>query len=332
MFSETLEVVVPHGNASSHAVELPPVAGDPDDPLVVSLRTNMALTSTNGAAVFVGNTGGRPVGWDTKAESEMRADLQHRARVIKATYDGLFHPQALDPAKALADAAVEEVDRVEAIYDKWANSRLPLKPSARSPLLFNGAEFGPIGLGSPLTPDIDTWALWPKNRTETLEYFMRYLPLLQGERGGATAGYEAPEHFVRALLAARSRDRNRIRAGLRTAFREYYCAEYGLAQSESWRKNKEQAEAQSSGMILGVAESSGTGWGLAAAPTPGTPEPEPEPGPVTGEEDPEASPTEPDGMTRATKIAGAVAVAGVAAVAVGWALHRSAIRPRRTAA
>lgn len=332
MFSATLDVVVPYGSVSTHRVEVPPVA-DVNNPVIASIRSNQALTNTNGTAVFVGNTGARPVGWDTEDEATLRADLQHRARVIKATYDGLFHPDALEPAKALAQSAVAEVDRVEDIYDKWANSRLPVKQSARSPLLFGGASHGPIGLGSPLSPDIGTWAQLPTDRQSTVEYFARYAPLLQGERGGATQGNETPQHFVRALVAARARDRNRIRAGLRSAYRQYYCAEYGLAQSESWRENKKQSES-GGGMILGTLPTIDTGWDLAI---PTIPEPPPEPGPVTGEDDPAEGgdvdqTTSESGTPAGVMIARVVTAAGFAAVAVGWGLHRSATRARRTAA
>jgi len=78
---------------------------------------------------------------------------------------------------------------------------------------------------------------------------------------GNCSGYvgdATPDTFWDAMLCARKRDRDQIRNWYRAIHKNIYCAEYGVAQSESYNGNREAAGAGGLGIDPGLAQE-GTG-------------------------------------------------------------------------
>lgn len=232
---DVLSVIVPYKGESSVEVSVPPVL-DPGQRPVSSVFGTQRLTLYSGG---VPTEKLDLVGWDTDAEQSMADELRDRAEAIyRAADKEELHPDANEPVGEIAWGVLKELDRVRQIYDKWSSSMIKAKRS-ESPFSFYqqyGGK-GPLDLGQSRN-SIGAWAAEVQNSADALSYFNTFSSLLGDEKGGWQIGDPTPKQFWDAMLGARQRDRERIRDLYRRIFKGIYCAEYGVAQSESYFGNK----------------------------------------------------------------------------------------------
>lgn len=240
MYFDTLQAFRQYQGGGTHIVDVPPVV-DIGDPIPTSISGGDSLTQSNGGTFADGKT---RVGWDTPSEREFAADLLARATEMQTTAaNGQLHGDSTARVEALTDAAIKELKRIEAIYALWANARIKAKKSD-SPFSFykqmDGS--GPLPLSESRNwiaafADIATVNSHPD------EYFSTFAGLLQGERGDwSGVGEPTGPQFWSALTAARRRDRDGIRNKYRYVLKAIWCAEFAVAESESYELNKGDAE------------------------------------------------------------------------------------------
>lgn len=249
-FSDTLVAMAPYQNVSTAEVQVPPVA-DKDAPFVRAVRTNVTLTPNDGTwpsgtwgegtpAAYAYGRKDLP-GWNGQAEYAERGRLRN---VLKAIYDetlvgdlasGPIHPDGKKLLQDLTVAATNRLNSIKAIYDKWASRRYPSKYGNQTPdglqdLALSQAVFDYTVWGAQTTPQqrggyVQSWFFGQPQYLEQIGY--------QGNIN------QIPQNvFWMLLLAEQIHDRNRIRDLYREAYKMLWCAEFGVAQSQSYYSNK----------------------------------------------------------------------------------------------
>lgn len=335
MYLDSLEARVPFGGNSQHAVSVPPIM-DAGAPLAWALMGSHELTQPHGGT-FADDKA--RVGWNTVEEQELWAELAEQAAEMQSqAANNQLHEAANEGVSRLSLQALKELDRIGKTYQKWDDARIAAAPSD-SPFSFykQGDGFGPL----PLSESRNWIAAWARSvPDDSSSYYTSFANLLDGERGEWNGlGEPTAADFWSALLAARARDRDRIRDWYRAALQMLWCAEYGVAQSESYFLNGGKPGTPGFGIQAGEAPAPKPGLKIAQfvpVTPPGT-EFAPTPPPVS-EHPPQPVPDDipPPGMPAVqaqawyTTTPGKVAIAlgGVALVGVaGWGIYRFARRP-----
>lgn len=333
MWLDAIVASVPYGNQSSVTVEVPPLVWQDSD-VLDSVRSDQPDDHTPWDMKEPEKT---HVGWDSDDEKAEAAEIIDRANeIIELGQQGKLHPDAQADVMALANAAKEEMEDVRAQYQRWADARLVAKYSD-SPFsayqVYEGAA--PLSLDQSVSA-IKLWAQWPTSGTETRDYFEAFSSLLEGETGGWEMLDPKVSEWWTALSAARRRDRERIRGHFMLALKALHCADYGVAQSESYYGNKKAAGPQIGGTgggeplpkfkLAKVVPIEPETPPLQATPVPVDPGPKPE-----APTEPAPEQATPWYQTPGGKVA--LAVAGVAvAGGAGYGIYRLMQRRRMAAA
>jgi hypothetical protein len=335
MYLDSLVALVPYGSNSEHSVSVPPIM-DSGDALAWALMGAHPLTQPHGGTFADDKV---RVGWNTAEEQELWAELAEQAGEMQSlAANNQLHEAAKEGVTRLSLQALKELDRIGKTYKKWDDARIAAAPSD-SPFSFykQGDGFGPL----PLSESRNWVAAWARTvPDDSSAYYTSFANLLDGERGDWNGlGEPDAADFWSALLAARARDRDRIRDWYRAALQMLWCAEYGVAQSESYFLNGGPKGGGGLGIQAGDAPTPKPGLKIAQfvpvtppgdqfAPTP-PPVSEHPPQPVPDDIPPPGVPaveTPPWHTTTPGKVAlglGAVALAGVA----GWGIYRLVRRP-----
>lgn len=236
-FTDTLEANAPYSTMSDISVQVPPVA-DKDAPFVKSVRSSTTLTPNGGVRPPDAN---HLVGWSGQLEYNERKRLRDALKQIydkaKATQPatGPIHPDAVQLLGALTIEGTKRLNEVKAIYDKWKARRLPSKygdqtPDGRQDLNLNQA-----------VKDYIVWAAPMKREDRARLYESMYFgqPQFLQEVGYQGNIFQMPENVFWSVLAVdQAHDRNKVRQLYREAYKMLWCAEYGVAQSQSYYSNK----------------------------------------------------------------------------------------------
>ena len=246
MTFDTLRVVVPYQSVKDNVVEVPPLV--PDNAFSSWLQGTAEGTSHAALSTAAGR---KPqgeqqflIGWQSSLEESERERLAEKAEAMLSMRAGLLHPDVRDYVTQLSQSALADLATVKGLYDLWANSKVAVK--------FSASPFSAYQIYDGVIP-LDLEREWPDIAAtmvdaDPVDFFQTFEKLLQGERGGWPVCTVSPcadptmGNFHAAMVAARERDRQEIRARLRAAYRKIWCAEYGVAQSESYYANKEQYE------------------------------------------------------------------------------------------
>jgi len=241
MFLNDLVVNVPYGLEDGNPVVVPPIADSTSRPIIESISGTKKLTNADGTAVLA--DGQSPAGWDSSAELAVRNELAAQRNALQsmlggsgggigglATSSSLLVPEVRTGVQALLKIVDAKLARVSAIYQAWQGAMLPSEGGGVLPLplrsafqsSWNQVMFPADSVGPHLAPT-----------------FASLAQALGNERGGWD-GTSRPSYtqLHDAIMAARTRDRKRIRTDLHESYRALYCSEYGLAQSESYLANK----------------------------------------------------------------------------------------------
>lgn len=236
-YSDTLEANAPFQSTDDITVEVPPVA-DKNAPFVKSVRTNVVLTPDGGIRP-VGTK--ELVGWNGSVEyaerKRMREALQQihdKAKFTKAA-TGPIHPDAVKLLGDLTVAATNRLNQIKAIYDKWAARRIASKYGDQTP---DGMQ--DLGLNQAVQ-DYITFAA-PMNAEQRGQVYQTYYfgkPEFLAEVGWNGNIHQMPDNILWSVFAVEQKhDRNTIRQLYREAYKMLWCAEYGVAQSQSYYSNK----------------------------------------------------------------------------------------------
>lgn len=236
-YFDTLLVNVPYKGTDKHTVTVPPVA-DLNEPVIKSISSSVHLTHDNGEHPPDYK---KLVGWWGDDERDWFATLEDSTREIHAALDEEdFHPAPKGPVKAMADQASNLLLNISRLYGKWANARMQTEDPGSGEYaqpdrdLDLGQSEGEIRDWAKQLTGLDAAGL----AAAVSQRFEKYADLLGDLPETDYIGDPTPQMFWDAFLAARRRDRDKIRDWYRAIHKNLYCAEYGVAQSESYNRNK----------------------------------------------------------------------------------------------
>jgi len=260
LWFDTLVAFVPYkGRFGDVEVEVPPLFGDDtDEPWVKALAggaqdvlprggpgtNNPEYREPKAAPDGIPGAGRDAPSWDGPEERERYMPmLVAMAETLKTEAPGLDERVA-PGVTALANYALERLDRIERIYERYDNFEIPTRKEGRdSPFSRwgKGATRGPITLRDSL-PQILTWSepfykLMPSQQNFMLQDLLDKL----GSDGIDTAvviGEATPQKWQAALRQVRDRDRALIHRLFNEAAQALWCAQFGVAQSESYEANR----------------------------------------------------------------------------------------------
>ncbi len=256
---DTLRVSVPYKGVDDNVVEVPPLVPDNDFGrwLQGSAGVFATLTTAEGRTPETPQASSNAiVGWEKDQEKEERDRLAEEAEgMIEAVDQGEIHPSAAPEVRQLAMSALEDLEKVNGYYEAWSGSLVPARPSDSEFSFYKRlGGYGPIGLDQEWI-QIQTWMVDPEeplggggrpseHENVAALLFSTFAELLDGETGGWWGPGHTPtaRQLRDAMIAAREKTRQKIRTLLRTAYEKIWCAEYGVAQSESFYANKAQWE------------------------------------------------------------------------------------------
>jgi len=166
------------------------------------------------------------------SETEQQLFTKLRTRVnARRNNTALYHPDAKEAIVELSTRALSQLAAVSAIYKKWQDG-------------YNS---------DPDWPNVPVWK-YPLSKVLTQAEYNASVPstgLGPNPPPGAVAQYQ--------MVQQRGKDREIIRDKLRKAFSLMHCAELGVAQSQAWKKNRDEWNSraeQAGGMVI----SSGPSW------------------------------------------------------------------------
>jgi len=239
MWLDTLSARRPYLTTATHAVDVPPIGDDSDVMQSFLMNDHTSLTQTHGGTFSDGKS--RP-GWGTTSEVDLFEELAERAEeMAKLAADGQLHGDSTARVEALTNAAAHKLGQVESIYAMWEGARIKAKKSSSSFSFYKQMD----GVGPMRLTESRNWIVsfadLDSVNDHAAEYFTAFAALLQGQKGGWQLGEPEGQNFWKALTESRDISRNNIRQLLRAAMRELWCAEYAVAESESYQQNKEAA-------------------------------------------------------------------------------------------
>jgi hypothetical protein len=279
-FTDTLTVNIKVGTVQTSPVSVPPIA-DKDDPFVKSVRGIGPLTPLTGSAP---SGTSHLVGWNSTIEFDERKRLRNLTEQIYdlangSGPDGPVHPQAKSLVKALMADAWDNFNEIKRIYDKWKNRRFRTQFGGQSMRMNLNMSIAIIdGFMDTLSnaealqlfyafvgPQANCPSIPPGGRVTLSQRCSDYFD--QVKIHADVTGTIDREGLLKILLIEQLDDRARIRTLYRDAYKMLWCAEYGVAQSESYYENLAK-------WMEGPGKQA-QGGGFAPTPTPPPPQPVP---------------------------------------------------------
>lgn len=277
-FFDTLVAYVPHRGKGSVEVEVPPIFGGTEAAWIEALGrpaqdsiprggldTGLGYREPPSAPALQPGQGRNAPSWDGPEERDEFMPLLASAANEIIDSKNRIDPRARDAVVALARMALGKLDEIERIYERYDNFFIPTNKDARRSAFSRwgrGVERGPITLRDSLREILqwsEPWAALKKSDRERQFYNLI-------DRFGTdgtdilVVGTPTLSDYHLAMRQIRDRDRKKIHALFNEAVRAIWCAQYGVAQSESYRANM-----ATQGMMLQAM----TPWSP-TAPAPGT--------------------------------------------------------------
>lgn len=282
-FFDTLVAYVPHRGRGSVEVEVPPLFGGRDSDWVAALQrsardsiprggldTGVDYREPPAAPAMQAGQGRNAPSWDGPEErDELVPFLASAANEIIDNKNRL-DPRARDAVVALANMALQKLDQIKRIYERYDSFVIPTNKDARGSAFARwgrGAKVGPITLRDSLREILQWSEPWIALKKSDRERQFRNLLDRFGTEGTEdllVLGSPSLADYQSAMRQIRERDRAKIHTLFNEAVRAIWCAQYGVAQSQSYRANL-----ATDGMMLQAM----TPW-TPTAPAPGTQDPD----------------------------------------------------------